>query len=79
MEGVLREILQIIPLRVGLQLINSLNCLPLDVATLSLDLDIGHFHLFDVGVAKMDEQLVHTAELVGVDCVVLSALEVRGD
>lgn len=79
MEGIFREILQIVPLRVGFQLIDSLNCLPLDVAALSLDLDIRHLHLFDVGVAKVDEQLVDTAELVGVDCVVLSALEVWGD
>ena len=79
MEGILREILQIVPLRVGLQFIDSLNCLTLDVAALSLDLDVRHLHLFDVGVAMVDEQLVDTAELVGVDCVVLSALEVRGD
>lgn len=59
MKGVLLQVLQVILLGVGLDLVDSLHCLPLDVGVLAPNLDVGHLDSLQVLVLEVDDELVN--------------------
>ncbi len=66
----LTQILQILLLRIGLNLIHSLHRLPLNVGVLSLYLHVRNINVLFVLVFQVDDELVHGLELVDLYCVV---------